>query len=202
MDQTLLGRVGVVYGKTAGILTRETMAATEMVGDLPGIIRDKTTHTVQATGSALRLRKLECTMRKCKRKQLAAFTTAGKTIFALAREHTKNAKRKKEGNNLPSDVDVLFSENRKREHKVRKLRDRIVKIEKTLEKATGYREAILNLNSRMRDVRFAAVRTLEQIGDSNTIPFVVKKLEDPDIRVRRQAAESLHNMIDSMAVSI
>lgn len=202
MDQKLLKKAGVVYGKAAGILTRETLAATEMVGDLPGIIREKTTETMQAAGSALRLRRLECTMRKCKRKQLAAFTTAGKTIFTLAHEHTKNVKRKKEENNLLSDVDALFSENREREQKVRKIRARIVEIGKTRGEAAGYREAVLNLDSRMRDVRFAAVRTLEQLGDSNTIPFVVKKLKDPDPRVRRQAAESLHNMIDSMAVSI
>ncbi len=193
MKQGLLGKAHVVAAKVAGLFARGTFGMALLAGSVPTTIKQKTVEAAELTGTTLRVGRLRLAMERWKTRRSAAFVEAGKTIFRLAERKTGNTKRQDE-------LRYLFLEGAKCEEKIRKTREQITETRRRIEQKTGYREAILHLNSKLADVRFAAVQILGRLGGKKSIPVLVKKLQDPDSRVRQQAAEFLHEMIDRISL--
>ena len=179
--------------KVAGLFTRGTFGMVLLASGVPATIKQKTAEAAELTGTTLRVGRLRLAIARWKTRRSAAFAKAGKTIFRLAGRKTKDIEHQDE-------LRYLFSEGAKCERKIRKTREQITEAGRRIEQKTGYREAILHLNSKLADVRFAAVQILGRLGSKKSIPVLVKKLQDPDLRVRQQATESLHEMIDRISL--
>lgn len=193
MRQGLFGKAHVVVAKVAGLFARGASGMTLLASNVPATIKQKSAETAERTGTALRIGRLRLTMARWKTMRSATFAETGKTIFRLAERKTKDTERQDE-------LRYLFSKGAKCEEKIRKTREQITEAGRRLEQKTGYREAILHLNSKLADVRFAAVQILGRLGNKKSIPILVKKLQDPDSRVRQQAAEFLHETIDRISL--
>lgn len=189
MNKNLLEKVQVVSGKAAGVVVRETLAAAKKAGDMPGVIKEKTAEAIEATGKTLRIKRLKSDIKKWERKKLAVFTKMGKVVFELVGRKAKNIKQRK-------IIQGFLYELRKSQAEIRKIKIQITEIEKSSKEQIGYHEAILNLNSKEKDARLAAVKFLGQLGGRDIIPILTKNLRDPDLRVRQETVRVLHEIID------
>ena len=189
MDKKLLKKVQVLSGKTAGVVARQTLAIAEKASHMPNLIRMKTLGTVQVTGKTLRIRRLRKELKKRERKRLALFTNFGKAIFKLVRSRPGKIWQRK-------DIKGFLRELRRCEAEMEWVKAQISEIEERGKEQYDYREAILSLNSKEKEVRLAAVKSLEFLGEKDVIPILSRKLEDSDLRVRRETARILHKIID------
>lgn len=189
MSKRLLKKVQVVSGKTAGIITRETLAVAKRAGSMPGVIKAKTAEAIQVTGKTLKIGRLRGELKKRQQKRLAMFAKFGKAIFKLVRKKARNIWQRK-------DIKGLFRELRKCEAEIGWIKTQINEIEERGKEQNGYRGAILNLSSKEKTVRLAALKTLGQLGGKDVIPILTKKLKDPDLRVRQETIRVLHKIID------
>jgi len=189
MSKNLLKKMQVASGKTAGILARETLAIAKRAGSMSSAIKAKTAEVIEVTGKTLRVKKLRSDIKKWEKKKWATFSKLGKLIFALVERKTKNIERRK-------DTKGFLHELRKCEGEIQWIKTQITEIEKSSEEQIGYHEAILNLSSKEKDVRLAAVKSLERLGDKDVIPILTKRLEDPDLRVRQEIIRVLRKTID------
>jgi HEAT repeat protein len=184
----LLKKVRVASGKTAGIVARETAVVVNKVSSVPGIIKEKAAEAVQITGRTLKIRTLKCEIKRRKKKKVAIFTKMGEVIFILRKRKIKNIEKKKK-------ISVLLSKLRKCEDEIQRIKIKIDKVEKNSQEQINYHEAILNLNSKEKDVRLAAIQMLGELGDKSTISVLTKSLEDPSLKVRELAAKFLYKII-------
>jgi len=189
MSRNLLKRVQVVSGKTAGILARETLAIAKRAGSVPSAIKVKTAGVIEVTGKALRVKKSRSDIKKWEKKKWATFTKLGELIFELGERKTKNVEQRK-------DTKSLVSELRKFDAEIRWIRAQITEIEENCKEKIGYQEAVVGLSSKEKDIRLAAVKSLEQLGGKGVIPILAKRLEDPDSRVRQETVRVLQKIID------
>jgi len=189
MSKNLLKRVQVVSGKTAGILARETLAIAKRAGSVPSAIKARTAEVLEVTGKTLRVKKLRGDVKKWEKKKRAIFAKLGELIFELVERKAKNIERSK-------DIRSLLTELRKCEAEMRWIKSQTVEIEENSKEKIGYHEAIAGLSSKEKDIRLAAVKSLEQLGNKDAIPILAKRLEDPDSKVRQETIRVLHKIID------
>ena len=189
MNRRLLKKAQVVSGKTAGIMARETLAMAKKAGGMPGVIKAKTAEVIQVTGKALKINRLKSELRNWERKRLVTFTNFGKGIFKLVGWEEKKIWQRKE-------IKRFLHELRECEAEIRWIKTQITEIEENSKEQIGYHEAILNLNSKEKDIRLAAVKFLQQRGGKDVIPILAKRLEDPDLKVRQETVRALHKIIN------
>ncbi|MFB0526975.1 MAG: HEAT repeat domain-containing protein [bacterium] len=189
MSKKLLRKVQVASGKTAGIIARETLAVAKKAGSMPGIIKAKTTEAIQATGKTLKIGRLRVELKKRQQKRLALFAKFGKVIFKLVGKKARNIWDRE-------NIKGLLRELRKCEAEIGWIKAQISEIEERSREQNGYREAILNLSSKGKTVRLAALKSLGRLGDKEVIPILTRKLKDPDLQVRRETVRLLHKIID------
>ncbi len=189
MSKNLLEKAKVVSGKAAGVVARETLGMAKKAGDMPAVIKEKTAEAFEATGKTLRIKRLKSGIKKREKKKLAIFTKMGKVVFKLVGRKAKNIKQKKV-------IKGLLRELRKCEAEIGWIKAQINEIKESSKEQIGYHEAILNLNSKEKDVRLAAVKFLGELGSQDIIPVLTKKLKDPDLRVRQETIRVLHKIID------
>jgi hypothetical protein len=184
----LLEKVQVASGKTAGIVARETAVMAKKVSSMPAILKEKTVEVVQMTGRTLRIRRLKCEIKRRKKKKKAIFTKIGEVIFELYKRKVKNIEKKKR-------MISLVLKLKKCEDEIQKIKIQIAKIEKSSQEKINYHEAILNLNSKEKDVRLAAVEILGRFGDKSTVPILIRRLQDPNLNIRQEAAKSIYKIV-------
>ncbi len=189
MTRKLLKKVQVASGKTAGIIARETLSAAKKAGSMPGLIKVRTAGAIQVTGKTLKTRRLMGELRKGQEKRFAIFTRFGKSIFKLAAKKARNIWQRK-------DIKGLLHELGKCEAEIGWIKAQISEIEERSKEQDCYHKAILNLNSKEKEIRLGALKSLGQLGDKEVIPLLVKKLKDPDLHVRRETARILRRIIE------
>jgi len=189
MSKKLLNKVQVASGKTAGIVARHTLAIADRARSMPGVIKAKTAETIQVTGKVLRIKRLRRELKKRQQKRLFLFTKFGKAIFKSVRTKARNIWRRK-------DIERFLPQFKKCEAEIGWIKAQINEIEERGKEQTSYYEAIVNLNSKEKDVRLSAVRFLGEIGEKDLITILAKRLEDRDLKVRQEAVRVLHKIID------
>jgi len=189
MSKKFLKKLQVASGKTAGIVARQTLAMANRARSMPRVIKTKTAETIQVTGKTLRIRRLGRELKKRQKKKLALFTKFGKAIFKSVETKARNVWQRKE-------IKGLLRELRKCEAEMGWIKVQINEIEERGKEQDVYREAILNLSSKEKDVRLAAIKSLEQLGEKDAVGILAERLEDPDLGVRREAVRVLHKIID------
>lgn len=179
----------VVSGKTAGIIARETLAVAKRAGTMPGLIKTKTAEAIQVSGKTLRIKRIKSDLKKWEKKRWTTFTKMGEMIFKLVGKKAKNIWQRKE-------IKGFVRELKKCEAEIGWIKTQITEIKKSSEEQINYYETILNLNSKEKNVRLGAVKSLGQWGDKDVIPILTKKLKDPDLQVRQETIRVLHKIID------
>ncbi len=182
------GRSRVVFGKTAGVIARHSRETGSRIIRIPVVVVTKMFGAVAGVGDSIRIRRLNCRIERWKKRRMLSFKLAGKRVFSLLHSKTRDIKGQKE-------VVGLFQEGKHCEEEMERLEDLIEDIRKAGEERASFRDAVLNLDANGRDRRFASIQALEGFNDEKAIQVLVGKLQDPDPKVRAQAADSLHRMI-------
>jgi len=179
----------VVSGKTAGIIARQTLAMARRARKMSDAIKVKTAETIQVTGKTLKIKRLRSELKKALWQRSVMFTRFGKAVFKLVKEKAGNIWQRKE-------VKGFLQELGKCEAEIEWIKAQISEIEERSREQNNYRKAILNLSSKEKGVRLAALKSLERLGEKDSVPILIKRLEDPDLSVRGEAARVLRKIID------
>jgi len=189
MSKGLLKQMQVTSGKTAGVVARETLAMVKKAGTVPCFIKEKTAQAIQVGGKTLRIKKLDIGLRRLGRERWTILVKMGQTVFELIVRKEKMIWQR-------SEIKGYVRELKKCEAEIRWIRAQIAEVEESSKERIGYYKAILNLSSEEKGVRLAAMKTLEERAGKDAIPILAKRLEDPDLTVRREAVRVLHKIID------